>query len=184
MIKALTCLRCISHYCDDLSLCGSFNGFIPNLCNATRNGDGEFVAVGRAGIILGDRADHVFAQFGIKFNLGFFQELGIRPIQSHLTYSAEFGTVGKEYVFTNVMALLATDSNIHVTRGVDNDHSIQRVNAFCQVGEVVGFGNIQASIFQNHNAAVCANAGNTAVGIGFGRADRNGSVSRNGNAIA
>ena len=185
LIEALTCLGCISHYCDDLSLCGSFNNIIPHFCNTACNGDREFVAIGRAGVILGDRADHITAQFGIKFNLGFFKELGVSPIQSHLTYSAKNGSAcGTEHVFANVMARLTANRNIYITRSVDNNCAPKGINAPCEIGVGVGFGNIQACISQNHNASVCSNAVDTTTFIGFGRADRNGGVSHNGNTVA
>ena len=185
LIEALTCLGGISHYGDSFTLCGSFNNIIPHFCNTACNGDREFVPISRAGVILGDCADHVTAQLGIKFNLGFFIKLGVSPIESHLTHSTKNGsTCGTEHVFANVIARLTANRNIYVARGVDNNCAPKGINAPCETGVGVGFGNIQACISQNHNASVCANAVDTTTFIGFGRADRNGGISLNGNAIA
>ena len=132
MVEALPCFGFICHYGDDLSLCGSFNNIIPYFCNTACNGDREFEAVGRAGIVLGDCADHITAQLSIKLNLGFFIKLGVSPIESHLTHSAKNGSAcGTEHVFANVMARLTANRNIYITRGVDNNCAPKGINAPC-----------------------------------------------------
>ena len=183
LIEALTCLGFICHYSDSFALCGSFNDIIPNLCNTTRNGNGEFVAVGRAGIVIRKRTDHITAHFGIKLDLRFSGKLGIGPVQSHLANSAKNGSLGKEHVFTNIVAFLTANSNIHIARGVDNDHARKGINASCQVGVIVSCFNIQACISQHHDSAVCANAVNGSVRKFFCRGNRYSGFAHNCNTI-
>ena len=188
--EALPCLGRVGHKGHGGALRGGSHLLVSDLGHAAHHGNGEFEAVGGAGVVIGQGTDLIIY---IRKTVAVLHEryavaVPVGPIQFHFANSAQHDPLpaGNEDMLAIRVVGIGLNRNTHVARGVDDNVSLQGVQSGGNGGIQVGRLDMEACLIHNPNVPVGADAdgGRVCGGIILGGGDGDVGAAVNGHAVS